>query len=228
MSVFFKGNEYKFKLFKEKRKGYIKPYYLADEIPFFWTEFPGYIKRRDIKEGDYVLDLGAYHGAFSIYADKKVGKFGKVFAFEPEENNIKILKENLKLNKCKHVIPIQKGIWSRNAKLHFSGTGPGACINKTGEKIVKVTSIDSELKKRKIPFEKISFIKIDVEGAEIEALKGMKELLKKGKPFLAIASYHIVDGKKSYKKVEKILKDLGYNVKTCYPKHLTTFAWKAE
>ncbi len=226
VSVFFGGEEYKFKLFREKRKMYTKPYYLVESIPFFWTELPGYIAKRKLQKGDYVLDLGAFHGAFTIYASKKVGMSGRVYAFEPEKGNLNILMENLKLNNCKNVKVIKKGVWNKKAFLHFSGTGLGGKIDKTGEEVIEVTDLDSELKRMKINPKRISFIKMDIEGAEIEALNGMRDLLKIGNPFLAIASYHQRDGEQTYKKIEKILKDLGYNVKTGYPKHLTTWAWK--
>lgn len=226
VSVFFRNIEYRFKLFKEKRRNYTKSYYLAEDIPFFWFELPGYMKEYQLQEGDYVLDCGSFHGAFVIYASKKVGKTGKVFAFEPERGNMRILRENLKLNNCENVILIEKGIWNKQDKLNFSGTGLGAHLNKEGKNLINVTDIDSELKNLKIPAQKIKFVKIDIEGAEIEAIDGMKNLLKKGSPNLAIASYHWRNNKQTYGEVEKKLKELGYITKTGYSKHLTTWGSK--
>ena len=47
---------------------------------------------------------------------------------------------------------------------------------------------------------------VDIEGAELEALKGMTKLLEEGSPFLVVSSYHVRDGKQTHEKVEKILK----------------------
>lgn len=64
---------------------------------------------------------------------------------------------------------------------------------------------------------------MDIEGAELETIDGMNELLSKGKPSLAIASYHVRDGEKTCYKVEEKLKKFGYHVKTAYPSHLITY-----
>jgi hypothetical protein len=74
--------------------------------------------------------------------------------------------------------------------------------------------------------DRIDFIKMDVEGAEIEALKGSMNTLKEFDVNLAIASYHEVDGKKTSHEVEKLLSEYGYEAKTSFPMHLTTFGFK--
>lgn len=68
---------------------------------------------------------------------------------------------------------------------------------------------------------------MDIEGAEIEALKGMGKTLQKNKPSLAVASYHIRDRKKTFKKVENILENYSFKTKTPDPpmnRELVTFA----
>ena len=67
---------------------------------------------------------------------------------------------------------------------------------------------------------------MDIEGAEFEAINGAKKTLLNNRVNLAIASYHIVKVKKTYAGVEKMLKSLGFRVKTGYPVHLTTYASK--
>lgn len=172
----------------------------------------GYTKYRDIKGGDIVIDAGSIPGEFTIYASKKAGKTGKVLSFEPDENHFKMLKDNIKLNKLVNVIPLKMGIWSEDAVLNL----PEGKMN--------VVSLDNQLKRMNI--EKVDFIKMDIEGAEIDAVKGMEETLKNNNVHLAIASYHIINGQKTNIKLEKMLKGVGYKVKTDYPKHLTTYAFK--
>jgi len=67
---------------------------------------------------------------------------------------------------------------------------------------------------------------MDIEGAEIEAIKGAKKTLKNNTANLAIASYHILDGEKTHFKLEKMLQKLGYKTETSFLQHLTTYANK--
>lgn len=215
-----------FTLEREYNNGrYFKPVYLSSNLGFFNSEIKGYFYRGNIPKEGVILDVGAYHGGFSIYLAKLKRKF-KILAFEPDPNNISVMKENLKLNQVKDIKIIPKGIWNKKEKLSFDQTGATGSISSSGNLKIQVTDLDSELKRLKIPFDKVSFVKMDIEGAEIEAIEGMKELLKKGSPHLAIATYHIREGKKTYSVVEKKLRELGYNVETGCPKHLTTWAWK--
>ncbi len=70
-------------------------------------------------------------------------------------------------------------------------------------------------------------VKADVEGAELEVIKGALDILKGQRVNLAIASYHMLDGKKTFDRIEDALRSIGYNVDTDHPGHLTTYAFKA-
>ncbi len=228
----YRGVPVKFILYEVNKKGFKGSKYLNENLSTLHREIKGYLSLRDVQKGDFVLDFGAYNGAFSVYASKKVGPNGKVFCYEPDKNNIKILKKNLELNNCTNCEIIEKGIWDKETELKFKSGGVGAMISKQGDVIIKTTTIDKEvekLKKQKISLNKIKFIKMDIEGAEIKALEGAEKTLsnkynkRKNKPYIAIASYHIVDGKKTCYEVEKILKKFGYKqVNSFFPNHLTT------
>lgn len=81
----------------------------------------------------------------------------------------------------------QLGVWKRQADLHFHETlaGSSSCISNDGEQVVMVDSLDNVLGKKEV-----SFIKMDVEGAELEALQGAKNLIQRNAPKLAICVYH--------------------------------------
>ena len=67
---------------------------------------------------------------------------------------------------------------------------------------------------------------MDIEGAELEALKGCEQTLKNSQAYICIASYHILDGENTSKRVEKQLREWGYNTTSAFPCHLTAFGWK--
>ncbi len=192
-------------------------------------ELKGYIQEYTPKEGDVVIDAGAFQGVFSVYASKLVGKYGKVIAFEPDEANYKLLKKNIRLNGIKNVILINKGLWNKNDVLKFKTKGPESCLAEFDKEEditekIGVVSLDEILLKMNI--NRVNFVKMDIEGAELKAVEGMKNTMKKNKIHFAIASYHEVNGEPTNKELEKIFKKNGYNVRTRYPKHLTTYAWK--
>lgn len=194
-------------------------------------ELQSYLTYYKIKKGDYVLEAGAYTGLFTIFASKKVGRSGKIISFEPDPYNNMMLKRNLALNNVKNVVLVKKGLYSKDDELPFDIQSIGSNIvslntpfhnRKTINKI-SVTTADSELKRLKI--DKINFVTMDIEGAEIEAMEGFKETIKKNRGItFAIASYHIVNGKKTKFFLEKFFKALKFNVKTENNGQLTTYA----
>lgn len=221
------------------RKGYFEIYmdnniflkFYDDPFDDFICSISGYIKKYKIKDGDYIIDVGAYVGSFTIYAAKIIGNSGKIIAFEPDKPNFDKLAYNIKLNNLDNVIVINKGLWNENKELEFdsqNNAGSSVVLSKDNIKgkvmYYKFVKLDDELKKLNI--NKVDFIKMDIEGAEIEAIEGCKNILKNNNVNLAIASYHIRNGEKTYKKLEHILNNLGYKTKTEFPKHLTTYARK--
>jgi hypothetical protein len=70
--------------------------------------------------------------------------------------------------------------------------------------------------------EHVDMIKMDIEGAEIEALQGAVNTIEKFSPRFSIASYHKRNNQKTYDRVEDFLVKKGYSTKTFFPPHLTT------
>lgn len=192
-------------------------------------EVGGYTTYYKIKEGDIVIDAGAYTGLFTIYAAKKVGEKGKVIAYEPNYYNKILLNKNLKLNKINNVIVRSKGLFSKKAKVAFDIQSVGSNIvdlnnvfhgRKTINKI-NVDTLDNEVKNLKLS--KVNFVKMDIEGAEIDAVKGMKKILDYKKINLAIASYHIVNEKETKYFLEKFFKSKKMKAFTKDHGQLTTY-----
>ena len=199
---------------------------MADELK---RSLRGYLGKYDLKRGDTVVDCGAYIGEFTLYASKAVGPEGKVIAFEPEPALYKKLEANIALNDAKNVILVNKGVWSGEGALKFIGNDKDGYSFMVADKAdgtvsLPVTTLDAAL--RHIGVTKVDFIKIDVEGAEMEVIKGAAKTLAGSHAHLAIASYHLVDGKKTFLALEKMLPAIGYRAETSHPRHLTTYGWK--
>jgi FkbM family methyltransferase len=139
-------------------------------------------------EGDFVIDAGACLGDTSIVFGKAVGKQGKVFAFDPLENHIEVLTHNINQNKDCNILAIPYGLSDFDEicpPLRLQKYSPG--FNSAQEK-VPLRSLDSLVMDAVIP--KIDFIKMDIEGAELSAIKGAASSIRKFRPKLAISLYH--------------------------------------
>ena len=146
------------------------------------------IIKNNVKDGDNVIDLGANIGYFTLILAKLVGPTGKVFAFEPDPRNLALLKKNVEYNNYKNVIIVPKAVSNVNDKCTlYTGQktfGQNKIYKPKNTKIQKFIPIDSETVRLDDFFrtngllDKISFIKLDVEGAEFLAFSGMKEILK--------------------------------------------------
>ena len=146
------------------------------------------------QEGDYVIDGGSCYGDISLYFADKVKKNGKVFAFEFVKDNLESFNKNLQLNPQykNNIVIVKKAISGEsNQKLYVEGIGPASKIINTAkdgaDEVFSIT-LDDFVKENQI--EKIDFIKLDIEGCELEALKGAAKILKQFKPKLAISIYH--------------------------------------
>ncbi len=171
-----------------------------------------YEKHYNIKKGQVIVDIGANIGIFTVKAAKEVGESGKIIAIEPEKRNLEFLKKNIEANNLNNVIIIPEGVWSKRTakKLFLRGVGGHSFFRRSKSyEDINLDTLDNILKDLNI--EKINFIKMDIEGAEIEALRGANTTLKK-KTSLAIAGYHKINGIPTYKAILSLLKNKGFSV----------------
>lgn len=131
-----------------------------------------------------VIDCGAFTGVAIeklIHAGYKIDSF---VAFEPDLKNYAQLSR--KIFKVNHSTCLPLGVWSSNTQLHFnSNASMGSSVDSNGDSIIQCVRVDDVLNNF-AP----NLIKFDVEGAEIEALKGLEKTIKKHKPNLAVSVYH--------------------------------------
>lgn len=191
----------------------------CDPLYFISGDFDFYLHFHKIKSGETIIDAGANNGYLSVFFSKLTGPGGKVYAFEPDSINIRRINENLALDKTldKNIIIENLLLWNENTTVDFyeAGTvGSSAVWIPDNEKVVKkqAVRIDDWVKQNNIT--RLDFIKMDIEGAEIEAMEGCIETIKTLKPDFAIASYHIVSGQPTYKAIEAFFSKLNYPYKT--------------
>lgn len=150
------------------------------------------------EEGDYVIDGGAFVGDTALYFADAIGQKGKVFSFEFVKGNLELVNKNLNLNPhLKERIEIyENALWS-NSQEHLYMYEAGPATKVLMEEFPGYTSkipsksIDDLMKEQNI--EKMDLIKLDIEGAELECLKGAQKTIDKFQPKLAICIYHKPD-----------------------------------
>ena len=139
----------------------------------------------EIKHGT-VLDVGACFGdsaiAFYYNLDSK-----NIISFEPESHNFERLSKNLAMMNEPGIVPVELGISNQNGTLKISNDTYMSTIADVGESI-NVVTIDDYIKKNNI--NKVSLIKMDIEGEEMKALLGAQDIIKRDMPVLSIAIYH--------------------------------------
>ena len=154
------------------------------------------------KQGDIVVDIGAHIGLYTIISSKRVGTNGKVVAIEADPGNFEMLNRNIKLNKLANVIPLNYAVYSKETKIKLylpSGESGFTKYNtimsdwvNTKDKFVEVNAntLDYLLQSKGIREEEVNWIKIDVEGAEFEVLKGAHNVLSKSKDIVLLMELH--------------------------------------
>ena len=157
-----------------------------------WIFEQYYLKGKcEVSKGDYIIDGGAFKGETSFWFLSKGA--GKVYAFEPDPYNFLVLSKNIKRNKAEDkIIPVQKVFSNKigTFSLYATGSGRSAALTGGNETIEGIT-LDSFVEKEGL--DRLDFIKLDVEGAELEVLEGAVETIKKFKPKIAVSVYHKPD-----------------------------------
>jgi FkbM family methyltransferase len=194
----------------------------------FHKENLGYLKHCDLSPGDVVIDAGGYEGTFSIYAAKAVGATGTVVVFEPDTGNCRKLESNVRLNGLQNVIIINKALWSEDKTLKFNNkhTAGASFFFNASPHIAEVSAVSLDNELGRLGISGVNFIKTDIEGSEIRAIEGAKQVLTDNNVHLVVASYHIVNGEETSTEVENILKRFGYEAMTEFPQHKTTYGFK--
>lgn len=176
----------------------------------------GYLKYYRPKKGDVIVDVGSYQGVFALYVSQLVGDSGRVICFEPSPINFNYLLKNIKLNKIRNIYTSKVGLWNCKDRLWFQEHGKYSAIGSWGNHLINVDALEN------LVDDHIDFVKMDVEGAEIEALKGAKRFVDDGTKF-AVASYHLINGKESSHYIHRLCDSWNIKCTTGFMEHRTTY-----
>lgn len=160
-----------------------------------------------IRDEECFVDCGAYIGDTLDEFLKRTISFGKYYCFEADKAIYQVLESHVNELEISDVELYNIGCWNRGGYLVFDSKGSGSSRIggvETGENI-KVEALDKVLTEKKV-----TFVKMDIEGAEQEALYGMKDIIKKQKPILAISIYHSLE---DFMEIPKIIHDMNSEYK---------------
>jgi FkbM family methyltransferase len=136
-------------------------------------------------EDETYIDAGTFDGdSIRAFIGRVRGRFSHVYGFEPDPVTFEKLKANFTGEPRVH--PVHAGVYSRKGTLRFrDDASRGAIFADDGEIEMPVTTIDDVLQGKRA-----TYIKMNIEGAEIDALKGARQTITKWHPRLAISAYH--------------------------------------
>jgi FkbM family methyltransferase len=182
-----------------------------EQVNFWWSYFPAsFIPDRGLfdywgddigdlrflcrylKRGMTFLDIGAYHGIYSVLAAKKLGRSGRIVAFEPSPRERKRMLLHLRHNRIKSVALEPFALAAKEGKAALSvvldgfttmnSLRPPPIEHATKQVVVDTTSLDEYLGCKQI--DRVDLIKIDTEGGEVDAFRGADRLLSRVRPLI--------------------------------------------
>jgi|HubBroStandDraft_1064217.scaffolds.fasta_scaffold61771_2 FkbM family methyltransferase len=143
---------------------------------------------REVKPQGVFYDIGANVGFYSLFAATLIGS-GKVFAFEPVPANIVYLRKHLHLNGITNVSPLELAVCDQIGKFFFAVEDSGSMgrLQPDGALEVETTTLDALIQEQRVP--PPTYVKMDIEGAELKALLGAKACFARYQPKLFLSTH---------------------------------------
>jgi FkbM family methyltransferase len=164
--------------------------------------------REHIRPGAILYDVGANAGFFTLLASKLAGDSGRVYAFEPLPRNVEFLERHIRLNELANVQVESLAIAAMSGEAYFRIAQHASMggLSEGGNLRVITASLDDLIANGRV--KRPDFIKMDIEGAESDALRGAKELLGGGPMTIALSTH----GWQQHETCWAILGDAGFNL----------------
>jgi len=176
-----------------------------------------------VAPGGVVLDIGAHHGLYTLLLSRLVGPGGEVHAFEPHPVNVQKLRENIELNSLDNVRVRQVAVSKRRgvSLFNYGNSSTVSSLKRLGKQRddwheVQTVSIDDYLGAAGVG--PVSFVKIDVEGAEDWVLSGMETTLARARPTILLEFHRFAfqEEARAPRMFDDLFYRLGYTGKILY------------
>ena len=197
------------KFYLEDPNDYVQAFLRRGEI---WEPTQQKLFEKYIQSGDVVVDAGAFVGSHTLKLAKLAAP-GKVHAFEPQEKLPQLIADNMRLNNLTNVQVYPVALGGKNCQTTMKyinhgnkGASPISGCLPNEENGTELRTIDS------FRFQHVDFMKIDVEGFELEVLKGAEKTLKRDMPVLMIEIGFV-----NQKRVLPYIESLGYKLNQFIP-----------
>ena len=154
-----------------------------------------------------IIDVGASIGDSAIIFEREFCD-REIYSFEPTKDRFELMLKTLSLNHSTRIIPINKGLGAENAMQVIDSQIASMSVVSEGD-LAEVITLDSFVEENNI---EVGFIKVDIEGFEMEFLKGALQTIKAQKPAMLISIYHSGEDYFGIKELIESL-NLGYSFK---------------
>ena len=185
------------------------------EVSVFWYKHSlSVLEEKTLKwmRGRDFIDVGGFIGDSAVIFEREFCD-KNIYTFEPTKANFALMQRTLTLNNAKRIIPINKALGAESGAMEISilGSSSSICLSCEGgdKERIEITTLDEFVGEHKI---EVGFIKVDIEGFEMEFLNGAKETIAAQKPAMLISIYHQAG---DYFGIKPLIEswDLGYRFK---------------
>ena len=198
-------------------------------FPSFYVQ-QYYLQRDGVRiqpeEGDHVVDAGTCAGESTVRFALSVGPRGRVYGFDPVAEHVELARHNARINGLDNIVIFPYGLFDKGNNVPPSTLGGAAMdsafrISPSGRQDIPLVTVDDLLAIGEI--ERVDFLKMDIEGVEMNALQGAAATIRKFRPKLAICVYHRAEDLYVLPRYIQEL-NLGYRI---YLDHHTTVDWES-
>jgi FkbM family methyltransferase len=134
------------------------------------------------QSGETFVDVGSYDGFTALQFMDRCPEYRRIMVFEPEAHNLEVVRERLDHHRDIRFYPY--GLGAEPGTCRFSASGSASSISDTGECEIQIETLD------RLAREPVSFVKMDIEGAEGGAIAGAVDTIRRDHPRLAVCVYH--------------------------------------
>jgi FkbM family methyltransferase len=194
MLVVFSSSKYDYKFYSRITRK-VNNFLIHDMYRSMVDHEEDIVQQFSPKIGDIVIDVGAAFGFYTILASKRVGQRGRVVAIEPQPDSFEMLKKNIKLNKLTNIVTLNYAVSSRKTtlKLYSSYSTIQERDGQSLQSYIEVSADNLDNLLRQLDIDEVNWVKVDVEGAELEVLKGAVGILSRSRDIALFVEVHSPD-----------------------------------